>query len=107
MCLLSTFSTISNDWLTVSVASETTVARAGSISYLKDHRTGTQIVSYGQFSGMNTGPFIPATGVITVTSDTSLVFHTDHFTDGSTLLPLDLTVAYTLVDRGLEMSYRL
>jgi hypothetical protein len=107
--LLSLFSTvfyIGNQWLSVGVTDETQVVRAGSVVYLNDNISGTQMAGQGQFSGINTGAWIPANGEITILNDSSLVFHTDHFANGVKSLPVDLTVTYTVVNRGIEMSYR-
>lgn len=104
--LLGAYHNIGNQWLSVSVTDATGYSRAGSIVYFHDNYSGSQISSDGIFSGINTGGFIPANGQVTVESDTSLSFHSTHFTDGSSTMPLDLTVHYRVVDRGLEMSYR-
>lgn len=104
--LMSTVFYIGNQWIYVGVTDETQTVRAGSISYFLDHWTSTQMAGANQFSGVNTGSWIPANGDITVVNDTTLIFHTDHFTDGSVSLPLDFTVTYTVVNRGLEMEYR-
>ncbi len=104
--LISTVFYIGNQWISVGVTDETQTVRAGSISYFLDNWTSTQIAGSHQFSGVNTGSWIPANGDITVVNDTTLIFHTDHFTDGSASFPLDYTVTYTVVNRGLEMEYR-
>ncbi len=103
---MGTFHNIGNQWISVSVTDAACSARAGSIVHFYDNYSGTEISSGGIFSGINTGGFIPANGEVTVESDTSLVFHTTHFTSGSGTMPIDLTVRYVVVDRGLEMSYR-
>ncbi len=108
MSLISTVFYIGNQWVSVGVTDETATVRAGSVTSLYDYSTQKYIAqNTGQFSGINSGSFIPATGEITLLNDTTLVFHTDHLTDGSSSLPLDLTVTYTVVERGLEMSYRI
>lgn len=104
--LISTVFYIGNQWISLGVTDETQTVRAGSISYFRDNWTSTQIAGAHQFSGVNTGSWIPANGDITAVNDTTLIFHTDHFTDGSVSLPLDFTVTYTVVNRGLEMEYR-
>ncbi len=106
MSLVSTVFYIGNQWVSVGVTDETQTVRAGSVTYFHDHWSGEQIAGTGQFSGINSGSWIPANGQITVVNDTTLIFHTDHFTDGSGSFPLDLTVSYRVVNRGLEISYR-
>lgn len=106
LSLTSTVFYITNQWLSVGVTDETQTVRAGSISYLEDFLTGTQLAGRGEFSGVNTGAWIPANGEINVLDDTTLVFHTDHFTDDAHSFPLDLTVTYRIVNRGLEIGYR-
>ncbi len=108
MSLISTVFYIGNQWVSLGVTDETATVRAGSVTSLYDLYTQKFITqNTGQFSGLNSGSFIPATGDITLLDDTTMVFHTDHFTDGSSTLPIDLTVTYLVVDRGLEMSYRI
>ncbi len=97
---------IGNQWISVGVTDVTQTVRAGSVRYFHDNWSGTEIAGTGQFSGINTGSWIPANGVITVQNDTTLTFHTDHFTNGSVSMPLDLTIRYEVVNRGLEVSYR-
>ncbi len=104
--LLGTVHTIGNQWISVGVTDATASNRAGSIVSLSDSWSGAQLVPDGQFSGVHTGSFLPANGVVTLLSDTSLVFHSTHFTGGGNTLPLDLTIVYTVVERGLEISYR-
>ena len=106
MSLISTVFFIGNQWISVGVTDETQTVRAGSISHLYDSWTSTQLAGPHQFSGVNTGQWIPGNGDIEVLNDTTLIFHTDHFTDGSVSLPLDFSVTYTVVGRGLEMEYR-
>ncbi|MCK5786890.1 MAG: T9SS type A sorting domain-containing protein [Candidatus Sabulitectum sp.] len=106
LSLISTVFYIGNQLVSVGVTDQTQTVRAGSVSYFKDNWTGVQIAGSGQFSGINSDTWIPADGDITAVNDTSLIFHTDHFTDGQSSLPLDLTVTYVVVDRGLEISYR-
>lgn len=102
-----TIHTIGNQWMSVGITDALCQVRPGSVLYLNDLYSGTEITGDGQFSGINTGSYIPENGEITVLSDTSLVFHTDHFSDGASSMPIDLTVEYTVVCRGLEMEYRL
>ena len=105
--LISTITYIGNQWISVGVTDATQTVRAGSISYFHDHLSGTQLATgQGQFSGINSGTWIPANGEIVSEDDTTLTFHTDHFTDGQNSLPLDLTVTYQVVNRGLEIGYR-
>ncbi len=104
--LVSTVFYIGNQWISVGVTDDTQTVRAGSVSYLYDHWSGTQLAGQGQFSGINSDTWIPADGDITVLNDTTLTFHTDHFTDGTSSFPLDLTVTYLVVNRGLEINYR-
>ncbi|MCD4706286.1 MAG: T9SS type A sorting domain-containing protein [Candidatus Sabulitectum sp.] len=106
MSLINTVFFIGNQWITVGVTDETQTVRAGSVTYLHDHWSGTQMAGQGQFSGINSDTWIPAAGEISVLSDTELIFHTDHFTDGSSSFPLDLAVTYRVINRGLEISYR-
>ncbi len=87
MSLISTVFYIGNQWISVGVTDETQTVRAGSVSYLHDHWSGAQIGGSGQFSGVNTGSWIPASGEITVLNDTTLVFHTDH---GALQVPPDV-----------------
>ncbi|RKZ04650.1 hypothetical protein DRQ21_01960 [Candidatus Fermentibacteria bacterium] len=105
--LLSTVFYIGNQWISVGVTDKTEVVRAGSIVYLKDSYSGVQLAGQGQISGMNTGSWIPAAGSVSLLNDTTLSFHTDHFTNGSASMPVDLTVTYTVVGRGLEIAYRI
>ncbi len=105
--LTGTVHSIGNQWISVGVTDALCQVRPGSVLYLNDFYSGQEITGEGQFSGINSESYIPADGEITVLSDTSLVFHTDHFTDGTSSMPIDLTVEYTIVRRGLEMKYRL
>lgn len=108
MSLISTVFYIGNQWVSLGVTDETATVRAGSVTTLYDFYSQKFLAqNEGQFSSLNSGSYIPASGTVTVLSDTSMVFHTDNFTDGSTSLPVDLTVTYILVERGLEMSYRI
>jgi hypothetical protein len=97
---------IGNQWVSVGVTDKTEIVRAGSVVYLKDSWSGVQLAGRGQFSGINSDAWIPAEGSIAVLNDTTLTFHTDHFVSSSGSMPLDLTVTYKVVKRGLEMSYR-
>lgn len=106
LSLVSTVFYIGNQWISVGVTDETQTVRAGSVTHLKDFWSGVQLAGEAQFSGINSDLLIPADGEITVVNDTTLIFHTDHFTDGSTSFPVDLTVTYQIVNRGLEIDYR-
>ncbi|PIE51643.1 hypothetical protein CSA37_10525 [Candidatus Fermentibacteria bacterium] len=106
LVLFSTYHTIQNGSVSVTVNDALCAYRPGAIVLLKDKWSGSEITSGLQFSGINTGCYLPANGVVTVSSDTSLTFHSTHMTDGSDALPVAITIDYTLVGRGLEMRYK-
>ncbi len=97
---------ISNQCIEVGVTDCLSQFRPGSIVYLTDKYSGSEIAGEGQFSGINSGSFIPENGTIQQLSDTSLVFQSTQMTDGTSFLPIMTTIEYTVVDRGLEISYR-
>ena len=95
---------ISNQCIEVGVTDCLSQFRPGSIVYLTDKYSGSEIAGEGQFSGINSGSFIPENGTIQQLSDTSLVFQSTQMTDGTSFLPIMTTIEYTVVDRGLEIS---
>ena len=104
--LISSVFYINNNDISLGVGEETQAFRAGSITHLYDNYSSSQIAGFGQFSGINSGSYIPANGDIEVLNDTTLVFHTDHLVSSQSSLPVDLTITYRIVNRGLEIAYR-
>jgi len=104
--LQTAYHSIGNQSLSVSVNDALCAYRPGAVVYLLDKATGSEITGSNQFSGINCGSYLPANGVVELLSDTSLVFHSACMTDGSSTLPIDIEIEYTLVGRGLEIRYR-
>lgn len=98
---------IQNEWIELQLIDDSSRGFAGSIWSFHDKYSGKYLANqYFPFSCVQCGEYTPASGLV-VASDTSAVFASTGMTGPGGYLPVGVTISYTLVDRGVEILYRL
>ncbi len=95
---------ISNQWIDMVINDDATQGYAGSICSLKDKYSGTYAANPDHpFACVRYEDFGPASGSI-VCTDTSAVFTSSSMVGPQGVLPIAVTIGYTLVERGVEIT---
>ncbi len=98
---------IQNQWLDLVLIDDSSQGYAGSIWSLQDKYSGKYLANlYFPYSCVMCGDYAPASGTVALT-DTSAVFTSTAMTGPGGELPVAVTITYTLVNRGVEIHYRL
>jgi hypothetical protein len=105
--LTSSTAHINNQWLDVEITNDHSTGWAGAVVSLYDRYSGVWVADQSHpFSRVRCQGFSPASGTLT-TTDTSAVFTSLSMQGPDGVLPIGITITYTLVERGLEIGYRL
>lgn len=98
---------ISNQWIDLVLIDDASQGYAGSVWSLLDKYSGMYLANLNfPLSCVRCDDYAPSSGFL-VCSDTSAVFTSESMSGPQGTLPIGVTITYTLVDRGMEITYRL